>query len=250
MSLVLSPLNPIFHIAKASVIPEQIFEPIVDAEGHCLNCNGEIIIDEIIPPNPTPVPCLSPAFDSAISVILPCPIVPGPGKDLINAEAVDEDIVLPPTPTPVPCPTPIASIDSIIFPTPILIQPCPAPAIDPVEEEEEEQITPPGPPAGGGGGGGISIFKTNVLGTTPPTTTDQQVLGEQVFSDGTPTQQVLGEQKFASVLGEKVTAPSFPKTGSATSTTNSILWQLSLTFLLSAALIVSLNQKKTVIASK
>jgi len=102
---------------------------------------------------------------------------------------------------------------------------------------------------GGGGGGGISIFQTDVLGNNPPTTPDQQVLGEQVFSDGTPSQQVLGEQKFASVLGEKVTSPSFPKTGSA-QTTNSIFWQLSLSFFLSAALIVSLNQKKTVIASK
>lgn len=102
---------------------------------------------------------------------------------------------------------------------------------------------------GGGGGGGISIFQTDVLGNNPPTTPDQQVLGEQVFSDGTPSQQVLGEQKFASVLGEKVTSPSFPKTGSA-QTTNSIFWQLSLSLLLSAGLIVSLNQKKTVIASK
>jgi hypothetical protein len=141
-------------------------------------------------------------------------------------------------------------------PCPVIIE---LPDVELVDEgngntpSEEPTPTPTGNGGGGGGGGGISFFQTDVLGTnsqTTPTTPDQQVLGEQVFSNGTPSQQVLGEKKFASVLGEKVTSPTFPKTGSGSGTTNSILWQLSLAFLLSAALLVSLNQKKTVLASK
>jgi hypothetical protein len=348
MAFVLSPLNPIFHVAKASVVLEAAFEAVVDAEGPCLNCNNEGSvepIDEEAVPTPDPVapPCPGPAFsgDSVISLILPCPIGPNPKHDFDDAMAVDDiipapapapcvthlighvpgpsvvlpcpigpnpkhdfddamavddiipapapapcvthlighvpgpSVVLPcpigpnpkhdfddamavddiiPAPAPIPLPCPIGtiiSVDTIVVPGPIQINPCVIPAHDPADEEEEV-ITPPNPPAGGGGGG-ISIFQTDVLGNTPPapvTTPDQQVLGEQVFSDGSPSQQVLGEKKFASVLGEKVTAPSFPKTGTGSDTTNSIVWQLVASLLLSSVLAVSLIQKKTLLASK
>jgi hypothetical protein len=66
-------------------------------------------------------------------------------------------------------------------------------------------------------------------------------------ADNTPLQQVLVSRQNCR---REVTSPAFPKTGAAPITSNSIMWQLALTLVLSSVLIISLNQKKTIVASK
>ncbi len=314
LALILSPFNPIFHVADAASIIEAI-NP---------NDNGETIqdpINEQITPaaeqNPcndtsfstvsgdpcpaverpgTPVndiepvvippvnPCVSQAVDS-VSTVGPCPVTPRPGTPvndiepivipLVNpcvSQAVDSVSTVGPCPAtprpgrpgndievivnPIPSPCVNPAIDSVSTVTPCPAAPRPDRPVNDTETEGVqviEVINPTPPTGGGGGGGGGFIFPPTTTPTTTPTTPvnpDQQVLGEQIFADNTPLQQVLGQQAETSVLGEKVTSPAFPKTGAAPITSNSIMWQLALTLVLSSVLIISLNQKKTIIVSK
>lgn len=135
----------------------------------------------------------------------------------------------------------------------------PAPVIGPAQQEADgvgnENPNPEIPPSGsgGGGGGGGGFVPTNVVPTPPATSpvtppADQGVLGEQVFSDGTPAQQVLGEQ----VVTATNVVPTFPKTGFApeANTSNVLLAYVLAAVSLMALLFVAYSQKKQSLSSK
>jgi hypothetical protein len=134
----------------------------------------------------------------------------------------------------------------------------PAPVIGPAQQEADgvgnENPNPEIPPSNGsGGGGGGGFVPTNVVPTPPATSpvtppADQGVLGEQVFSDGTPAQQVLGEQV---VTGTNV-VPTFPKTGFApeANTSNVLLAYVLAAVSLMALSFMAYSQKKQSLSSK